>query len=147
MDISLLKQVVQSTNKIALSTAVNNEADVKIVKIVNFVWYEAQPDTLYFSSVKTSPALKVYDQNPDIAFITIPNDGTAGNPYLRAQHVKLQRSTKTMTDLLPQYLETVPNYQQVWDAIGSTLVVFELKLTDLFVDAGVGGEKQTLTFN
>ncbi len=143
MDISLLKQVVQSTNKIALSTAVNNEADVKIV---NFVWYEAQPDTLYFSSVKTSPALKVYDQNPDIAFITIPNDGTAGNPYLRAQHVKLQRSTKTMTDL-PQYLETVPNYQQVWDAIGSTLVVFELKLTDLFVDAGVGGEKQTLTFN
>ena len=46
MDISLLKQVVQSTNKIALSTAVNNEADVKIV---NFVWYEAQPDTLYFS--------------------------------------------------------------------------------------------------
>nr|WP_237770807.1 hypothetical protein [Lactiplantibacillus plantarum] len=60
MDISLLKQVVQSTNKIALSTAVNNEADVKIV---NFVWYEAQPDTLYFSSVKTSPALKVYDQN------------------------------------------------------------------------------------
>jgi len=36
MDISLLKQVVQSTNKIALSTAVNNEADVKIV---NFVWY------------------------------------------------------------------------------------------------------------
>nr|WP_237770808.1 hypothetical protein [Lactiplantibacillus plantarum] len=52
-----------------------------------------------------------------------------------------------MTDLLPQYLETVPNYQQVWDAIGSTLVVFELKLTDLFVDAGVGGEKQTLTFN
>ena len=147
MDISLLKQVVQSTNKVALSTAVNNEADVKIVKIVNFVWYEAQPDTLYFSSVKTSPALKVYDQNPDIAFITIPNDGTAGNPYLRAQHVKLQRSTKTMTDLLPQYLETVPNYQQVWDAIGSTLVVFELKLTDLFVDAGVGGEKQTLTFN
>ncbi|MCG0890609.1 hypothetical protein IMAU10418_01939 [Lactiplantibacillus plantarum] len=91
--------------------------------------------------------MKVYDQNPDIAFITIPNDGTAGNPYLRAQHVKLQRSTKTMTDLLPQYLETVPNYQQVWDAIGSTLVVFELQLTDLFVDAGVGGEKQTLTFN
>ncbi|MEG6580718.1 pyridoxamine 5'-phosphate oxidase [Lactiplantibacillus plantarum] len=139
-----MQSTVQSTNKIALSTAVNNEADVKIV---NFVWYEAQPDTLYFSSVKTSPALKVYDQNPDIAFITIPNDGTAGNPYLRAQHVKLQRSTKTMTDLLPQYLETVPNYQQVWDAIGSTLVVFELQLTDLFVDAGVGGEKQTLTFN
>lgn len=144
MDLALLKQVAQTTNKIALSTAVDSEADVKIV---NFVWYADQPDTLYFSSVKTSPALKVYDQNPDIAFITIPNDGTPGNPYLRAQHVKLQRSTKTMDELLSQYLKTIPNYQQVWDAIGSTLVVFELKLSTLFVDAGVGGEKQTLQFD
>ncbi|RRK10945.1 pyridoxamine 5'-phosphate oxidase [Lactiplantibacillus garii] len=144
MDISLLKQVAGTSNKIALSTALNGEADVKIV---NFVWYEDRPDTLYFSSVKTSAALKVYDQNPDVAFITVPNDGTPGNPYLRAQHVTLQRSEKTMTDLLPRYLETIPNYQQVWDAIGATLVVFELKVTDLFVDGGLGQAKETLNFN
>jgi hypothetical protein len=52
-----------------------------------------------------------------------------------------------MDELLPQYLKTIPNYQQVWDAIGSTLVVFELKLSTLFVDAGVGGKKQTLQFD
>lgn len=144
MDISLLKQVAATSNKIALSTAVNGEANVKIV---NFVWYEEQPDTLFFSSVKTSAGIKVYDQNPDVAFITVPNDGTPGNPYLRAQHVHLTRSDKTMADLLPRYLETIPNYQQVWDAIGSTLVVFELKVTDLFVDAGLGQPKTTLTFN
>ncbi|CAJ1224686.1 hypothetical protein [Lactiplantibacillus xiangfangensis] len=143
MDISLLKQVVSTTNKIALSTAVNNEADVKIV---NFVWFEDRPNTLYFSSVKTSAALKTYDQNPDVAFITVPNDGTPGNPYLRAQHVKLHRSEKTMADLLPRYLETVPNYQKVWDAIGSSLVVFELQVTDLFVDGGLGQGKETLSF-
>ncbi|WP_047998672.1 hypothetical protein [Lactiplantibacillus herbarum] len=143
MDISGLKQVAGTTNKIALSTALNSEADVKIV---NFVWYEEQPDTLYFSSVNTSPALKIYEQQPDIAFITIPNDGTPNNPYLRAQHVQLRHSDKTMTDLLPQYLKTIPNYQQVWDAIGKTLVVFELKLTDVYVDAGVGQPKETLHF-
>lgn len=143
MDISLLKKVAGTSNKIALSTALNGEADVKIV---NFVWYEDRPDTLYFSSVKTSAALKVYDQDPDVALITVPNDGTPGNPYLRAQHVKLHRSDKTMADLLPRYLETIPNYQQVWDAIGSKLVVFELKVTDLFVDGGLGQPKETLNF-
>lgn len=145
MDISLLKQVTSTTNKIALSTALNGTADVKIV---NFVWFDDQPDTLFFSSVKTSAALKVYDQNPDVALITVPNDGTPGNPYLRAQHVTLKRSTKTMkADLLDRYLETVPHYQQVWDAIGSTLVVFELKLNDVYVDAGLGQAKETLHFN
>lgn len=143
MDITLLKQVAQTTNKIALSTSLDNQADVKIV---NFVWFEDQPDTLFFSSVKTSAALKIYDQQPDVALITVPNDGTPGNPYLRAQHVTLQRSEKTMADLLPRYLETVPHYQQVWDAIGTSLVVFELKLTDVYVDAGLGQAKETLHF-
>jgi len=126
-----------------LSTAVNNEADVKIV---NIVWREEQPDTLYFSSVKDSPALAVYDQNPDVAFITVPNDGAAGNPYMRAQHVQLKRSALTMQDLLPLYLDTVPNYQKVWDMIGPKLVVFELKLKDVFVDPGLGQGKGTLYF-
>ncbi|MFD1420084.1 pyridoxamine 5'-phosphate oxidase [Lactiplantibacillus songbeiensis] len=143
MDIAGFKQVKATTNKIALSTAVNDEADVKIV---NIVWREEQPNTLYFSSVKDSPALAVYNQNPDVAFITVPNDGTAGNPYMRAQHVQLKRSALTMQDLLPLYLDTVPNYQKVWDMIGSKLVVFELKLKDVFVDPGLGQGKGTLHF-
>ncbi|VDG22756.1 pyridoxamine 5'-phosphate oxidase [Lactiplantibacillus mudanjiangensis] len=145
MDLAGFKQVKATTNKIALSTAVNGEADVKIV---NIVWREAQPDTLYFSSVKDSPALAVYDQNPDVAFITVPNDGTPGNPYMRAQHVQLKRSDLTMADdLLPLYLETVPHYQTVWDMIGPSLVVFELKLKDVYVDPGLGQNKGTLHFN
>lgn len=144
MDIEGFKQVKATTNKIALSTAVDNQADVKIV---NIVWREAKPDTLYFSSVKDSDALKVYDQNPDVAFITVPNDGTPGNPYMRAQHVQVKRSEVTMADdLLPLYLETIPNYQKVWDMIGSKLVVFELKLKQVYVDPGLGQEKGYLQF-
>lgn len=144
MDLTLFKEVKATTNKIALSTALDNQADVKIV---NFVWDEQQPDTLFFSSVKTSEAIASYDQQPDVALITIPNDGTPGNPFLRARHVKLTRSTRTMDDLLPLYLKTVPHYQQVWDAIGSTLVVFELKLGDVKVDPGLGRSKEILQFN
>jgi len=143
MDLETLQHVVTMTNKIALGTALNDQADVKIV---NFVWTAAQPDTLFFSSVKDSAALTTYAQHPDVAFISVPNDGTVGNPYIRAQHVQLVRSEKTMTDLLPLYLETVPNYQKVWDLIGPQLVVFELKLKALYVDPGLGQAKGTLQF-
>lgn len=143
MDLTLFKEVKATTNKIALSTVLDNQADVKIV---NFVWDETQPDTLFFSSVKTSEAIASYDQHPDVALITIPNDGTPGNPFLRARHVQIKRSTKTMTELLPLYLKTVPHYQQVWDAIGPTLVVFELKLGDVKVDPGLGRSKEILQF-
>jgi len=143
MDLTILQHVIAMTNKIALSTALDNQADVKIV---NFVWYPEQPDTLFFSSVKNSAALETYAQQPDVALISVPNDGSVGNPYIRAQHVQLKRSEKTMADLLPRYLETVPNYQTVWDLIGPKLVVFELKLKELYVDSGLGQDKGTFHF-
>lgn len=143
MDLTILQHVIAMTNKIALSTALDNQADVKIV---NFVWYPEQPDTLFFSSVKNSAALETYAQQPDVALISVPNDGSVGNPYIRAQHVQLKRSEKTMADLLPRYLETVPNYQTVWDLIGPKLVVFELKLKELYVDPGLGQDKGTFHF-
>nr|WP_236696846.1 hypothetical protein [Pediococcus stilesii] len=88
MDLTLMKEIIQKTNKLALSTSYNDQADVRIV---NFVWQEETPGKLYFSSVKTGPALKVYAKNPDVAFITIPDDGASGNPYLKATHVKIKK--------------------------------------------------------
>ena len=52
-----------------------------------------------------------------------------------------------MEDLLPKYLDSVPNYQKVWDMIGPKLQVFELKLKDVYVDPGLGREKLTVQFN
>lgn len=143
MDLTLMKEIIQKTNKLALSTSYNDQADVRIV---NFVSQEETPGKLYFSSVKTGPALKVYAKNPDVAFITIPDDGASGNPYLKATHVKIKKSPKTTPELLPLYLQTVPNYQQVWDAIGPTLTVFELISEQIYVDAGLGQKKETLQF-
>ncbi|WP_420848348.1 hypothetical protein [Pediococcus stilesii] len=51
-----------------------------------------------------------------------------------------------MPELLPLYLQTVPNYQQVWDAIGPTLTVFELIPEQIYVDAGLGQKKEILQF-
>lgn len=143
MNISLLKQVLATTNKIALGTSIDGKANVKIV---NFVWFDDTPDTLYFSSVRGTNGVSDYDKNPNVAIITIPNSDTIGNPYVRTQHVTLQHSNKVMEDLLPRYLETIPNYQQVWDLIGPKLQVFELKLHDVYVDPGLGKDKETLNF-
>lgn len=143
MNISLLKEVTRTTNKMALSLSVDNLANVKIV---NFVWFEDQPDTLFFSSVKGAKGTVGYDKVQSAAFTSIPNSDMIGNPYIRSQNVTIKHSKKTMEDLLPKYLDSVPNYQKVWDLIGPKLEVFELKLDDVYIDPGLGREKQTLYF-
>ncbi|MFC6175764.1 pyridoxamine 5'-phosphate oxidase [Companilactobacillus huachuanensis] len=143
MNISLLKDVTRTTNKMALSLSIDNRANVKIV---NFVWFENQPDTLFFSSVKGAVGTLEYDQAQSIAFTSIPNSDMIGNPYIRSQNATIKHSNKTMEDLLPKYLDSVPNYQKVWDMIGPKLEVFELKLGDVYVDPGLGREKITLKF-
>ncbi|WP_125568674.1 pyridoxamine 5'-phosphate oxidase [Companilactobacillus insicii] len=143
MNISLLKEVIKTTNKMALNLSVDNIANVKIV---NFVWLQDQPDTLLFSSVKGTAGTAEYDKAQSVAFISIPNSDMIGNPYIRSQNVSIQHSNKTMKELLPKYLETVPNYQKVWDLIGPKLQVFELKLDDVYIDPGLDREKITLTF-
>lgn len=142
--IQLLQQVYTTADKMAISTALNGQADVRII---NFVWFPNEPNKLYFSSVKGTTALKLYQAGADIAFITVPKDGTPFNPFVRAKGVKAIPSSKTMTDLLPRYLELVPNYQKTWDAIGPSLVVYEIDLQDIYVDAGIGQEKIDIHFN
>ncbi|WP_338232413.1 pyridoxamine 5'-phosphate oxidase [Companilactobacillus muriivasis] len=144
MNISILKNVTKTTNKMALSLSVDNKVNVKIV---NFVWFEEQPDTLFFSSVKDTAGTLEYDQAQSVAFTSIPNSDMIGNPYIRSQNVTIKHSNKTMEDLLPKYLDSVPNYQKVWDMIGPKLQVFELKLKDVYVDPGLGREKLTVQFN
>ncbi len=143
-DVELLQKIYATADKMALSTSLDGVADVKVI---NFVWFEDQPDTLYFSSVRGSNALTIYAQHADAAFITIPHESHTNNPFVRAHHVTVTPSAKTMADdLLPRYLELVPNYQRVWDAIGPQLVAYEIKLHDVHVDAGLGERKVDLTF-
>lgn len=143
MNISLLKDVTRTTNKIALSTSVDN---ISNVKIVNFIWLEEQPNTLFFSSVVGTPCITEYEKAQSVSFISIPNSDMIGNPYIRSQNASIQKSDKTMIELLPKYLETVPNYQKVWDLIGPKLEVFELQLDDVYIDPGLDKEKVTLSF-
>ncbi|AYE38490.1 pyridoxamine 5'-phosphate oxidase [Companilactobacillus zhachilii] len=143
MNISLLKNVTRTTNKMALSFSTDGQANVKIV---NFVWFENKPDTLFFSSVKGTAGTREYTQAQSVAFTSIPNSDMIGNPYIRSQNVTIHPSNTTMKELLPKYLDSVPNYQKVWDMIGPKLEVFELKLGDVYVDPGLGKEKITLKF-
>ncbi|HAT54022.1 MAG TPA: pyridoxamine 5'-phosphate oxidase, partial [Lactobacillus sp.] len=50
-DVELLQKIYATADKMALSTSLDGVADVKVI---NFVWFEDQPDTLYFSSVRGS---------------------------------------------------------------------------------------------
>jgi len=142
--IQLLQHVFSTSDKMAISTSLNGKADVRII---NYVWFVDEPSKLYFSSIRGTNSLKLYQAGADIAFITVPHDDTPYNPFVRAAGVKAVPSNKTMTELLPRYLELVPNYQKTWDAIGPSLVVYEINLHHVHVDAGINQEKIDIKFN
>lgn len=89
-DIEKMQQILATSDKLALSTASNNQATVKIV---NFVWFNEEPSRLYFSSVQNATGVKTY-QEADCAIITIPHDNVPRNPYLRAEHVAIMPADK-----------------------------------------------------
>ena len=143
MESEIMNQVLENTKRLALSTSLANLADVKIV---NFVWYPDQPGIFYFGAAKNSAAIAVYEQHPDTALTTIPNNEVVGAPFIRSHHVAIERSKKTMAELLPRYLELIPDYQTVWTEMGESLVPFELKMPSAVVDSGLGNAKQTVKF-
>lgn len=142
-DIQLLQQVLSTGDKLAISTALDGAADVRII---NYIWYPEEPDAIYFSSVRGTPALAKYAAGADVAFITVPHDGTPNNPFVRSNSMTVAPANREMSELLPRYLETVPNYQRTWDAIGPKLVAYRIQLHNVHVDAGLGNPKVDLSF-
>ncbi|MCY9805975.1 pyridoxamine 5'-phosphate oxidase [Lentilactobacillus senioris] len=142
METEMMNQALQAADRLALSTSLANLADVKIV---NFVWYPERPGVLYFAALKNSAAIAVYEQHPDAALVTIPRDETLQGLFVRSHHVNIEHAAQTMPELLPRYLELIPGYQKIWDALGESLVAFEIKLPSAVVTSALGN-KQTFKF-
>ena len=62
-------RIMAEQTEIALATSVNN---VPNVRIVNF-YFEPAENILYFSSFKGNDKVKEINENPNVAFTTIPH--------------------------------------------------------------------------
>ena len=64
-------RIMAEQTEMALATSVNN---IPNVRIVNF-YFDPSENILYFSSFKDNDKVKEIEENPSIAFTTIPHTG------------------------------------------------------------------------
>lgn len=119
-----LRIMVEQT-EIALATSVNN---VPNVRIVNF-YFDPCENILYFSSFKDNDKVKEIEENPSIAFTTIPH---TGNQHVKAKGLA-KRSSKTVVDMAEHFIAKVPDYKKTIDYAGESLILFEVRFDTAIV--------------
>ena len=118
-------RIVAEQTEMALATSVNN---IPNVRIVNF-YFDPCDNILYFSTFKDNNKVKEIEENPSIAFTTIPH---TGNQHVKAKGLA-KRSLKTIFDLEAQFIAKVPDYKKTIDFAGESLILFEVKFDTAIV--------------
>ena len=118
-------RIMAEQTEMALATSVNN---IPNVRIVNF-YFDPCDNILYFSTFKDNNKVKEIEENPSIAFTTIPH---TGNQHVKAKGLA-KRSLKTIFDLEAQLIAKVPDYKKTIDFAGESLILFEVKFDTAIV--------------
>ena len=118
-------RIMAEQTKMALATSVNN---VPNVRIVNF-YFDPCESILYFSSFKDNDKVKEIEENPSIAFTTIPH---TGNQHVKAKGLA-KRSSKTVVDMAEHFIAKVPDYKKTIDYAGESLILFEVRFDTAIV--------------
>ena len=118
-------RIMAEQKEIALATSVNN---IPNVRIVNF-YFDPCDNILYFSSFKDNNKVKEIEENPSIAFTTIPH---TGNQHVKAKGLA-KRSSKTVVDMAEHFIAKVPDYKKTIDYAGELLILFEVRFDTAIV--------------
>ncbi|GHS99301.1 hypothetical protein AGMMS50276_22690 [Synergistales bacterium] len=121
-------RVLDSTNAIALATAIDN---VPNVRIVNFCYDKNRPEILYFASDRENRKVVEFTENNKVAFTTIPFDSST--PHVRSNNAIVLKSAFSIEDMKELFITKVPGYDEALEAIGETLDVFEVHVKEAFV--------------
>lgn len=124
------REILGNTDKIALATAADN---IPSVRIVNFCCKPEQPDILYFASDRDNRKVTEFARNNNIAFTSVPSEGI---PHVRSIKATVQKSRYTINDMAQLFISSIPGYDETIAAIGDTLDVFEIHVSEAMIIAG-----------
>ncbi|MEG1353284.1 MAG: pyridoxamine 5'-phosphate oxidase family protein [Oscillospiraceae bacterium] len=113
------ERMMQSQAAIALATSVNGLPNVRIV---NF-YYDSDKKALYFSSFADNQKIAELEQNPQVAFTTIP---TTGEEHIRVKSGVACKSTMPLAELKDKFLAKLPEYIMSIPDVLPDLVLFEI---------------------
>lgn len=112
-------RIMATQTDMALATSVG---DTPNVRIVNF-YFDPDSNILYFATYKGNDKAKEIAANQKIAFSTIPY---GGNEHVKAKGAAV-KSKRTIFDLAEKFVEKIPDYQETIDAVGKSLILYEIK--------------------
>ena len=118
-------RIMAEQTEMALATSVNN---VPNVRIVNF-YFDPCENILYFATFKDNDKVKEIEENPSIAFTTIPH---TGNQHVKAKGLA-KKSSKTIFDMAAQFIAKIPDYKKTIDYAGESLILFEVRFDTAIV--------------
>lgn len=118
-------RIMAEQTEMALATSVNN---VPNVRIVNF-YFDPCENILYFATFKDNDKVKEIEENPSIAFTTIPH---TGNQHVKAKGLA-KKSLKTIFDMAAQFIAKIPDYKKTIDYAGESLILFEVRFDTAIV--------------
>lgn len=123
------ERIMREQREIALATM---SEGLPHVRIVNF-YYDTETHCVYFATFKDNEKVVELAANPNIAFTTVPHNGT--NEHVRASG-RAVKSAHTVYDLAALFTAKIPRYQETLDAVGDDLIPYEITLTEAVVLVG-----------
>ena len=115
------ERIMREQREIALATTTDG---LPHVRIVNF-YYAPEEHCVYFATFKDNEKVVEIAANPNIAFTTVPHNGT--NEHVRTSG-RAVKSTRTVYDLAALFAAKIPRYQETIDAVGDDLILYEISL-------------------
>ena len=115
------ERIMREQREIALATTTDG---LPHVRIVNF-YYTPEEHCVYFATFKDNEKVVEIAANPNIAFTTVPHNGT--NEHVRASG-RAVKSARTVYDLAALFAAKIPRYQETIDAVGDDLILYEISL-------------------
>ena len=97
------ERMMQTETQLALATVADGGPDVRIV---NF-YYEPQNKTLYFATFADNDKVAELQQNPHVAFTTLP---TGGQGHVRVKNALAQKSTVPVENHKERFLAKLPGH-------------------------------------
>lgn len=117
--------IMREHKEIALSTAAN---DIANVRIVNF-YFDENTNTIYFTSLEAQAKVKEFQINNKVAFTTIP---CLGKEHIKARGI-VKKSEKSIFDLSDKFISKYPNFKEKIEKCGEYLVLFEISFKEAIV--------------
>ena len=123
------ERIMREQREIALATM---SEGLPHVRIVNF-YYDTETHCVYFATFKDNEKVVELAANPNIAFTTVPHNGTNQPVRARGRAVKSARSLAAITEAI---VAKAPRFQETVDAVGDDLIPYEIALTEAVVLVG-----------